>query len=64
MKDDMEVLKELMDERDRRYEQRFAASEEAVRLAKQNVDSTKGTVSIIGVVSLIALILTIADKMR
>ena len=61
---EIEALRALMDERDKRYEQRFKLAEEAVHLAKENVDATKGMVNIVGVISVIGLLLAVAEKFR
>lgn len=51
------TLKELMDERDLRYEQRFKAQEEALKLAK-------GQMPIVTVISVLALSITILQLIR
>jgi hypothetical protein len=78
------TLLQLMNERDRRYEQRFSSQEEAVRVYKETSDKwqaaanewrgamtdrernflSKGMGYVVGALSAIALILTIADKFR
>jgi hypothetical protein len=58
------TLKDLMDERDRRYSERFAAQEEAVRLAKIAANAGKGTVNISVLIGVLALILTIIEKFK
>lgn len=60
----VETLKDLMDERHRCYDHRFEAAEEAVRLAKQNTDATKGHVSVVLIISIIAIIIALADKVN
>lgn len=58
------TLLALMNERDRRYMDRFVAADEAVKLAKQNTDATKNTVNITMLIAIVGLILTIADKFK
>ena len=58
----VDSLHALMDERDRRYEQHFKAFEEAVKLAKQVSDQARGTVNIVGVVSILALLVSFAER--
>lgn len=80
----LEAFKELMDERDRRYEQRFNAQEEAVKVYKETSDKWQASANewrgamtdrernflsksmgyVVGALSAIALVLTIADKIR
>lgn len=58
------TLLALMNERDRRYGDRFDAADEAVKLAKQNTDATKGAVNVTMLIAIIGLILTVADKFK
>jgi len=51
------TLKALMDERDIRYEQRFRAQEEALRLAK-------GSIPIITVISILALATSLIQMLK
>ena len=51
------ATRELMDERDTRYEQRFKAQEEALRLAK-------GQMPVVLVVSLLALATSLIQMLR
>lgn len=53
-------LREIMDERDRRYEQRFAAQQEAVRLAKEAAEKIRSSVSIVGLISVLGLFVALA----
>lgn len=58
------TLKDLMDERDRRYTERFSAQEKAVDLAKSAANAGKGTVSVAMLASVVSLILYLLDKLK
>lgn len=55
-------LKALMDERDRRYKVVEDSQKEAVKLAKEVAESSKGKIDVVALLSLIALLLSISDK--
>ena len=58
------TLKELMDERDKRYEQHFRAHEEAVKLAREVATQSKGMVSIVALVAVISFLISIWDHFK
>lgn len=58
----VDTLLALMDERDRRYTQQFNSAREAVLLAKQVADASKGTVNIALVIGVLGLALSLFDK--
>lgn len=57
MTNDEKWLKRLMDERDIRYEQRFKAQEEALKLAK-------GQMPILTVISILSLAITMIQMIK
>lgn len=58
------TLKDLMDERDRRYNDNRKCDQDAVKLAKEIADKAKGTVNIVGLIAVASLILAVADRFR
>ena len=61
---ELRCLRELIDERDRRYEQRFVDQEKAVVLARTVAMDMRGKVSILQVVSIVSLLLAIASYFK
>lgn len=59
-----DLLKALMDERDRRYSENRQCDQDAVKLAKDAADKAKGTVNIVALVSVVALLLSLVDKFK
>lgn len=53
-----------MDERDKRYTERFSSQEKAVDLAKAAANAGKGTVNIAVLASVVSLILYLLDKLK
>lgn len=60
----VKTLKDLMDERDRRYSDNRKCDQDAVTLAKEIADKAKGTVNIVGLIAVVSLILNIASMFR
>lgn len=58
------TLKELLDERHSRYQERYEAQKDAVKLAKDAADAARGTVNIVGLISVMGLILSIAGYLK
>lgn len=52
------TLKELMDERDRRYTDNRKCDQDAVQLAKEIADKAQGKVSIVAAVSVVSGVLS------
>lgn len=60
----VETLRELMDERDRRYSDNRKCDQDAVKLAKEIADKAKGTVNIVALIAVAGLILSLIDRFR
>lgn len=60
----VDTLLALMNERDRRYEENRKCDQDAVKLAKEIADRAKGTVSIVGLIAVVSLILAIMREFR
>lgn len=60
----VESLRELMRETDRRYEERFVAQERAVEIAKQAADEAKGKITLAALASAAALLLAVAGFLK
>lgn len=60
----VETLKDLIDERDRRYEENRRCDQEAVKLAKEIADKARGTVSVSLLIGVVALILAIVREIK
>lgn len=58
----VDTLLALMDERDRRYTQQFNSAREAVLLAKQVADQSKGTVNIALVIGVLSLAFSMFER--
>lgn len=58
------TLKELMDERDRRYSDNRKCDQDAVTLAKEIADKAKGTVNIVALIAVVSLILALVDRFK
>lgn len=58
------TLKELMDERDRRYTDNRKCDQDAVKLAKEIADKAKGTVNIVGLIAVVSLMLAVVDRFK
>lgn len=55
----VDTLKELMDERDRRYTDNRTCDQDAVKLAKEAADEAKGKVSTATILAIVGCLLSI-----
>lgn len=60
----IKAMRELFDERDRRYADNRTADQDAVKLAKEIADKAKGTVNIVGLIAVAGLILSVIDRFK
>lgn len=60
----IETLKDLMDERDRRYADNRKCDQDAVMLAKEIADKAKGTVNIVGLIAVASLVIAIVREFK
>lgn len=54
----VESLKQLMDERDKRWSVEMECAKEAVKLAKDAADSSQGKVNLMSIVAVVSIVLS------
>lgn len=60
----VDSLKALIEEQDRRYTDNRKCDQDAVKLAKEIADKAKGTVNIVGLIAVVSLILALVDRFK
>ena len=58
----VDTLRDLIAEMDRRYTDNRKCDQEAVKLAKEAADKAAGTVNIVGALAFISLVLTLWER--